>query len=97
MWVSPCCKENNQFGIGNLEKTESISLFLKLWNEVLAEVKGEKGYKFNPCGIVCDNAGAMENAVQDILKSTFFQKEDLQHAGGTTSLTWPKRKIGWIL
>ena len=30
------------------ENTECFTLFLKLWNNLLAEVSGIPGYKFNP-------------------------------------------------
>ncbi len=56
------------------ERTESIALFLTLWNQVLAEVKGQPGYKFNLCSIVCDNAGAMENAVKSVLGVDFISE-----------------------
>ena len=39
------------------ENTESIALFLELFNNVLREVSGNKDYKFNPCGIMCNEAG----------------------------------------
>ena len=32
------------------ETSQNVALFWRLFNEVLAEVKGEPGYKFNPCG-----------------------------------------------
>ena len=40
------------------ENTECIELFLSIYNEVLAEVSGIVGYKFNPIGFLVDAAGA---------------------------------------
>ncbi len=53
------------------EWTRSISLFLCMFNKALGEVNG-KPCKFNPRGIICDNAGAMENAVRDVLGERFL-------------------------
>ena len=39
------------------EHHEQISLFFKLFNEILSIVKEESGYKFNPRYFVCDEAG----------------------------------------
>ena len=36
------------------ETSENVALFWRLFNEVLAEVKGEPGYQFNPCGWITD-------------------------------------------
>ena len=43
------------------EDTSNCSLFWKLWNEMLAEIKGEPGYTFNPYGFITDEAGAIIN------------------------------------
>ena len=40
------------------ESTDMIALFFETFNEALAEVVGEKGYKFNPSMICMDEAGA---------------------------------------
>ena len=45
------------------EKSENVVLFWRLFNEVLAEVKGESGYQFNPCGWITDEAGANFNGI----------------------------------
>ena len=45
------------------ETSENVALFWRLFNEVLAEVKGEPGYKFNPCGWITDEAGANFNGI----------------------------------
>ncbi len=55
------------------EKTRSIALFLNLFNKALSDVVGEL-YLFNPGGIVCDNAGAMENAVRNVLGHKFMHE-----------------------
>ena len=43
------------------ENTECFTLFLTLWNNLLAEVSGIPGYKFNPRGIMWDEAGCNFN------------------------------------
>ena len=45
------------------ESTEEIAIFFNLWNEILAEVKGDVGYKFNPIAFMCDSLGANQQAV----------------------------------
>ncbi|MDA8032385.1 MAG: hypothetical protein MPK62_14925, partial [Alphaproteobacteria bacterium] len=45
------------------ETSENVALFWRLFNEVLAEVKGEPGYQFNPCGWITDEAGANFNGI----------------------------------
>ena len=40
------------------ETSENVALFWRLFKEALAEVKGEPGYQFNPCGWITDEAGA---------------------------------------
>ena len=49
------------------ENTKSIALFLELFDNVLRVVSGKKDYKFNPCGIMCNEAGANFNAVEQVL------------------------------
>ena len=39
------------------ESKDMIALFFETFNEALAEVVGEKGYKFNPSMICMDEAG----------------------------------------
>ena len=46
------------------ENTECFTLFLTLWNNLLEEVSGVPGYKFNPRGIMCDEAGCNFNAIE---------------------------------
>jgi hypothetical protein len=45
------------------EDTENITLFWKLFNEVLQKVSGRSGYKFNPCKFIVDENGANINAI----------------------------------
>ena len=49
------------------ENTECIALFLELFNSVL-RVSGKNDYKFNPCGIMCNEAGANFNAIEKVLE-----------------------------
>ena len=56
------------------EDTESLTLFLNLFNKVLSEVSGIVNYKFNPVGMMCDEAGANFLAIEAALGSDFLQK-----------------------
>ena len=40
------------------ENYKGVALFFRLFNKMLAEVKGEENYKFNPRYFVCDESGA---------------------------------------
>ena len=53
------------------EHHEQISLFFKLFNEILSIVKEESGYKFNPRYFVCDEAGANYKAIADVYGTEF--------------------------
>ena len=60
------------------ETSENVALFWKLFNEVLAEVKGEPGYQFNPCGWITDEAeqtlmGLVWYMVRRLCKKLFLQ------------------------
>ena len=48
------------------ENVHDISIFFQLWNEVLADVKGEPGYHFNLTRFMCDSAGANFQGIQCI-------------------------------
>ena len=48
------------------ENTESMVLFLKLFNDVLWEITGDQNYKFNPHGIMCDESGANFQAITEV-------------------------------
>ena len=56
------------------ETSENVALFWRLFNEVLAEVKGEPGYQFNPCDSITDEAGANFNGVGMIYGEEALQK-----------------------
>ena len=56
------------------ETSENVTLFWRLFNEVLAEVKGEPGYKFNPCGWITDEAGANFNGIGMVYGHQALQK-----------------------
>ena len=56
------------------EDTESLTLFLNLFNKVLSQVSGIVNYKFNPVGMMCDEAGANFLAIEAALGSEFLQK-----------------------
>ena len=45
------------------ENHKYIALFFRLFNKMLAEVKGEENYKFNPWYFVCDESGANYKAL----------------------------------
>ena len=53
------------------ENTESIKKFFALWNEALAKVKGEEGYKFNPDGIMVDEGAANFRAIEEVYGEEF--------------------------
>ena len=54
------------------ENTECFTLFLTLWNNLLAEVSGIPGYKFNPQGIMCDEASCNFNAIKSVYGKEFL-------------------------
>ena len=45
------------------EHHKDIALFMTLFNKMLAEVKGDENYKFNPRYFVCDESGANYKAL----------------------------------
>ena len=53
------------------ENYRDIALFLTLFNEMLATVKNEPGYKFNPRYFVCDEAGANYKAIAEVYGTEF--------------------------
>ncbi|KXJ23501.1 hypothetical protein AC249_AIPGENE7225 [Exaiptasia diaphana] len=55
------------------EDTTNITLFWKLFNEVLQKVKGDKNYKFKPSGWCTDMAGANLAALSDVFGSEAAQ------------------------
>ena len=56
------------------ETIENVALFWRLFNEVLAEVKGEPGCQFNPCGWITDEAGANFNGIGMVYGQQALQK-----------------------
>ena len=53
------------------ENYRDIALFLTLFNEILATVKNQPGYKFNPRYFVCDEAGANYKAIAEVYGAEF--------------------------
>ena len=53
------------------ENYRDIALFLTLFNEMLATVKNEPGYKFNPRYFICDEAGANYKAIAEVYGAKF--------------------------
>ena len=77
------------------ETHTDIALFFRLFNEVLAKVKDEKGYKFNPCYFCCDEGGANYKAIAEVYGEEFarnfvkgckwhFQRDVHSHLGKIT-------------
>ena len=56
------------------ESTDMIALFFEIFNEALAEVVGEKGYKFNPSMICVDEAGANLQGLRKIFGDEFMER-----------------------
>ena len=50
-----------------------ISRFFTLFNRVCSHVKGESGYKFNPCFFICDEGGANWKALHHIYGQQFTE------------------------
>jgi hypothetical protein len=48
------------------ENATDIARFFTMWNQILAKVKGEEGYKFNPKKFMCDSAGANMQAIKRV-------------------------------
>ena len=46
------------------ENTENCALFWQILNKMLAEIKGEAGYKFNPKQFITDEAGAIHAGIR---------------------------------
>ena len=56
------------------ESTDMIALFFETFNEALAEVVGEKGYKFNPSMICMDEAGANLQGLRKVYGDEFMER-----------------------
>ena len=66
MWlVHPAMKKVLQLASMDIrsENHKDIALFFCLFNKILAEVKGEENYKFNPRYFVCNESGANYKAL----------------------------------
>ena len=48
------------------ENTTNCALFWSQWNKLLAYVKGDPKYKFNPCGFLTDEAGANFAGIREV-------------------------------
>ena len=48
------------------ENHTDIALFLHLFNEMLAEITGRPGYKFDPRYFVCEEGGANFKAIREV-------------------------------
>ena len=53
------------------ENHQDITLFFRLFNEILSTVKEEPNYKFNPRYFVCDEAGANYKAITQVYGPEF--------------------------
>ena len=76
------------------EDTESITLFLNLFNEVLTAVSGIDNYKFNPIRKMCDGVGANFLGIEAALGKEFLAKTKLSMAFSPMhqKTTWKKWK-----
>ena len=57
------------------ENKDMVVLFFQLFNKVLAEYKGEPGYKFNLMMICCDEAGANWQAIREVYSEEFYKNK----------------------
>ena len=56
------------------ENHTDIALFLRLFNEILSQVSGRTGYKFNPRYFVCDEGGANFKAIREVYGEEFVRQ-----------------------
>ena len=56
------------------ETSENVALFWRLFNEVLAEVKGKPGDKFNPFGWITDEAATNFDGIGMVCGHQALQK-----------------------
>ena len=57
------------------ENTNDISIFFTLFNEVLEQVSGIKGYKFNLSCFMCDERGTNYRAVREVHGEEFCRDQ----------------------
>ena len=55
------------------ENTKDINIFFPLFNEVLENVSGKKGYKFNPRAFMCDKGGANFTGLKEVYGEEFVK------------------------
>ena len=55
------------------EKTEDLSIFFTLFNEILEKVAGKKSYKCNPRCFVCDEGGANFTDLKEVYRKEFVK------------------------
>lgn len=67
------------------EDTVSLTLFWKLFNEVVAYVKGSPGYVFNPRAFMSDEHGGNKNAIRDVFGVQVSKKRHVTCAWHFTS------------
>ena len=75
------------------ENTECFTLFLTLWNNLLEEVSGIPGYKFNPRGIMCDEAFHFKNCTKNQLKHiNIHEQQTFKELCGKLCYTYTKHE-----
>ena len=76
MWtVHPAMKQILRLASMELrsENHTDVAIFLRLFNEMLAEITGIPGYKFNPRYFVCDEGGANYKAIREVYGEQFVK------------------------
>ena len=56
------------------ETKENVALFFKLFNEALSTYVGDPNYKFNPCFIMTDKAGANVQGLHEVFGEEFLER-----------------------
>ena len=56
------------------ETKENVALFFKLFNEALSTYVGDPNYKFNPCFIMTDEAGANVQGLHEVFGEEFLER-----------------------
>ncbi len=78
LWVfHPALKKIMQLATMEIksESMSNIMKFLSLFNEVLANVSGREGYKFNPRVFLCDEAGSNFKALEEVFGEQFILQQ----------------------
>ena len=63
----------SQHGDEIRQKTEDVSIFFTLFNEILEKVTGKNGYRFNPRCFVCDEGGANFTGLKEVYGEEFVK------------------------